>query len=164
MKVYNKTVIDWVRGQQQFCLNLERICCLQPTDPFSGQPKLLLSSNPANNDLSIIFQLNGWILIATLINLILNNVYDSTFNHHVLTLNQHWNFIFPLWYWNFYSTFIQRPRFNVDTFFMFPPMTSGNRTYPGVPSTSGKYSGLLSNTCTCIFMHTHNALWIYFFH
>ena len=25
MKVYNKTVIDWIPGQQQFCLTLERI-------------------------------------------------------------------------------------------------------------------------------------------
>ena len=26
MKVYNKIVIDWLLGQQQFCLTLERIC------------------------------------------------------------------------------------------------------------------------------------------
>ena len=30
MMVYNKTVIDWLLGQQQFCLTLERICCPQP--------------------------------------------------------------------------------------------------------------------------------------
>ena len=30
MMVYNKTVIDWLLGQQQFCLTLERICCAQP--------------------------------------------------------------------------------------------------------------------------------------
>ena len=51
MKVYNKTVIDWLLGQQQFCLTLEPICCPQSvvTGPSSGQTKLLLSSNPVNN-------------------------------------------------------------------------------------------------------------------
>ena len=29
MKEYNKTVIDWLLWQQQFCLTLERICCPQ---------------------------------------------------------------------------------------------------------------------------------------
>ena len=30
MKVYNKTVIDWLLGQQQVFLTLEQICCHQP--------------------------------------------------------------------------------------------------------------------------------------
>ena len=30
MKVYNKTVIDWLLEQQQFCLTLQRIFCPQP--------------------------------------------------------------------------------------------------------------------------------------
>ena len=30
MKVYNKTVIDWLLRQQQFCLTRKRICCPMP--------------------------------------------------------------------------------------------------------------------------------------
>ena len=41
------TVIDWVRGQQQFCLTRSRR--LRATDPFSGQTKLLLSEEPVYN-------------------------------------------------------------------------------------------------------------------
>ena len=44
MKVY-KTVIDWLLGQQQFCLTLR----LRTTDPFKGKTKLLLFSNQVNN-------------------------------------------------------------------------------------------------------------------
>ena len=54
MPVYNKTVIDWLLGQQQFCLTLERICCPQPA--ASGNRSVLGSnktavvpSNPVNN-------------------------------------------------------------------------------------------------------------------
>ena len=32
MKVYNKSVIDWFLGQQQYCLTLERICCSNPVN------------------------------------------------------------------------------------------------------------------------------------
>ena len=45
--VYNKTVVDWLLGQRQLCLTLERTCCPKPQS--SGQTKLLLSSNPVNN-------------------------------------------------------------------------------------------------------------------
>ena len=47
MMVYNKTVVDWLLGQRQLCLTLERTCCPKPQS--SGQTKLLLSSNPVNN-------------------------------------------------------------------------------------------------------------------
>ena len=30
MKVDNKTMIDWVHGQQHICLTLDRICCTKP--------------------------------------------------------------------------------------------------------------------------------------
>ena len=40
MKVYSKTVIDWLLGQQQYCLTREQNCC---------QTKLLLSSDPVND-------------------------------------------------------------------------------------------------------------------
>ena len=47
------TVIDWVRGQQQFCLTQERSvaqsCRLRATDPFEGQTKLLLFEKPVYN-------------------------------------------------------------------------------------------------------------------
>ena len=45
MKVYNKPVIEWLLGQQQFCLTLERICCNRS---LLGS-NMLLSSNPVNN-------------------------------------------------------------------------------------------------------------------
>ena len=45
MKVYNKTVIDWLLGQQQFCLTLERICCSQPAG--SGNISVLRSNKIA---------------------------------------------------------------------------------------------------------------------
>ena len=45
MKVYNKTVIDWLLGQQQFCLTLERICCPHPAD--SGNRSVLASNKIA---------------------------------------------------------------------------------------------------------------------
>ena len=45
------TVIDWVRGQRQFCLTLKQICYPQPqqADPVEGQIKLLLTLNPVYN-------------------------------------------------------------------------------------------------------------------
>ena len=53
MKVYNKTVIDWLLGQQQFCLTLEQICCPQPAAlgnrSILRSNKTALSSNPVNN-------------------------------------------------------------------------------------------------------------------
>ena len=39
------SAIDWVRGQQQFCLTRGRICCPKP----QGQTKLLLSEKPVYN-------------------------------------------------------------------------------------------------------------------
>ena len=45
MKVYNKTVIEWLLGQQQFCLTLERISCLQPA--ASGNRSVLESNKTA---------------------------------------------------------------------------------------------------------------------
>ena len=41
--VWQHTVIDWVREQQQFCLTIDRI------DPFEGQTKLLVSEEPLYN-------------------------------------------------------------------------------------------------------------------
>ena len=63
MKVYNKTVISWILGQQHFwwtskgsvALSLQ----LRATDPFSGQTKLLLSSNPVYNSI-LIFNNHSW--------------------------------------------------------------------------------------------------------
>ena len=45
MKVHNKTVIDWLFEQQQFCLTLERICCPQPA--ASGNRFILGSDKTA---------------------------------------------------------------------------------------------------------------------
>ena len=45
MKVYSKTVIDWLLGQQQFCLTLERICCPKPA--ASGNRSVLGSNKTA---------------------------------------------------------------------------------------------------------------------
>ena len=45
MKVHNKSFIDWVRGQQQFCLPLDRICCPQPA--ASGNRSVLWSNKNA---------------------------------------------------------------------------------------------------------------------
>ena len=41
IKVYNKSVIDWFLGQQQFSMPLERICCptTRATDPSVGSNK-----------------------------------------------------------------------------------------------------------------------------
>ena len=36
MKVYNKTIMDWLLGQQQFCLILERNRCPQPATSGNG--------------------------------------------------------------------------------------------------------------------------------
>ena len=45
MPVYNKAVKDWLLGQQQFCLTLERIGCPQPT--ASGNRSVLGSNKTA---------------------------------------------------------------------------------------------------------------------
>ena len=43
MKMYNKSVIDWLLGQQQFCLTFERIRCPQPAD--ASRNRSILGSN-----------------------------------------------------------------------------------------------------------------------
>ena len=66
MKVYNKSVADWFLGQQHFCLTLEQyVACslrLRAADSSSGQTKLLLSSNQANNCKLTILQLYLYII------------------------------------------------------------------------------------------------------
>ena len=51
--VYNKTVIDWFLGQQQFCWPSNRPVALnlrlRATYSSFGQTNLMLSSNPVNN-------------------------------------------------------------------------------------------------------------------
>ena len=50
---YYYTVVDWVRGHQQFCLIWEQICCPKPeaevTDPFERQTKLPLTEKLVYN-------------------------------------------------------------------------------------------------------------------
>ena len=49
MKVYNKTVIDWILGQQQFCLILELICCPLPAvySPVMETSLILMNTFPS---------------------------------------------------------------------------------------------------------------------
>ena len=60
MKVYNKTVIDWLFGQQQFSLTSNEFVApslrLRAKVPFSIKTTLLLSSNPFNNCILLLWK------------------------------------------------------------------------------------------------------------
>ena len=62
MKVYNKTVIDWLLGQQQFCLTDKGICCPQPAAlgnrSFLGSNKIAVVLEPVKT-VSDIFWTSG---------------------------------------------------------------------------------------------------------
>ena len=83
MKVYNKTIIDWLLEQTQFCSILELICCPQHANLAN---KSILGSN----ETAVVFDPSQKLYFDTYINnTYINNICIDERRREIMLMNMH---------------------------------------------------------------------------